>query len=133
MLLLIMNIYTCKDSFDRDQVLKKLPPTPSCLKNQEFCLLFIFIFSTPNNINFETLRLTDFRSGDDDGARLGDMLRRYGHFLFSYCKLSWKTSDQYVSAMKGLIIGHFPTLTLLLNGFYKTDGRADETDINKHH
>jgi hypothetical protein len=76
----------------------------------------------PDNINFETLRLTDFRSGDDDGARLGDILGRYGHFLFSHCKLSWKTSDQYVSAMKRLIIGNFPTLTLLFNGFYKTDG-----------
>ena len=70
----------------------------------------------PDNINFETLRLTDFCSGDDDGARLGDMLGRYSHFLFSHCKLSWKTSDQYVSAMKGLIIGRFPTLTLFLMG-----------------
>ena len=73
----------------------------------------------PDNINFETLRLTDFRSGDDNGARLGDILGRYSHFLFSHCNLSWKTSDQYVSAMKGLIIGRFPTLTLLFNGFYK--------------
>ena len=72
-----------------------------------------------DNINFETLRLTDVRSGDDDGAHLGDILGRYGHFLFSNCKLSWKTSDQYVSAMKGLIIGRFPTLTLLIYGFYK--------------
>ena len=98
----------------------------------------------PDNINFETLRLTDFRSDDDDSTRLADMLGRYGHFLFSHCKLSWKTSDQYVSAMKGLIIGRFPTLTLLFNGFYKQlrhnlhvqyDERADETltDIIKHH
>ena len=46
--------------------------------------------------------------------------------------------------MKGLIIGRFPTLTLLFNGFYKQlrhnlhvqyDERADETltDIIKHH
>jgi hypothetical protein len=41
----------------------------------------------PDNINFETL---SFRSGDDDGARLGDMLGRYGHFLFYHLKLSWK-------------------------------------------
>ena len=69
----------------------------------------------PVNINFETLRLTDFRSGDDDGARLGDILGRYSHFLFSHCKLSWKASDQYVPALKGFIIGRFPTLTLLFN------------------
>ena len=98
----------------------------------------------PDNINFETLRLTDFRSDDDDSTRLADMLGRYGHFLFSHCKLSWKTSDQYVSAMKGLIIGRFPTLTLLFNGFYKQlrhnlhlldTVRAEETltDIIKHH
>jgi hypothetical protein len=39
MLLLIMNIYTCKDSFDRD-----LPPTPSCFENQEFLSAFYFCF-----------------------------------------------------------------------------------------
>ena len=72
----------------------------------------------PDNINFEALRLTDFRSGGDDSTHLEDMLGRYGHFLFSHCKLSWKTADQYLSALKGLIIGRFPTLTLLFNGFY---------------
>ena len=58
----------------------------------------------------------DFRTCDDDSTRLADMLGRYGHFLFSHCKLSWNTSDQYVS---GLIIGRIPTITLLFNGFYK--------------
>jgi len=98
----------------------------------------------PDNINFEALRLTDFRSGGDDSTHLEDMLGRYGHFLFSHCKLSWKTADQYLSALKGLIIGRFSTLTLLFNGFYKLlrhnlhvqyDERADATltDIIKHH
>ena len=62
--------------------------------------------------------LYEFCSGDDDGTRLGDMLGRYGPFLFSHCKLSWKTSDQYVSVMKGLINNRFPIL-LSFNEFYK--------------
>jgi len=56
-----------------------------------------------DNFNFENLRLTYFRSGDDDGAPLGDILGRYSHFLFSHCKLSWKTSDQYVRICNGRI------------------------------
>ena len=74
----------------------------------------LVVICLPDNINFETLRLTDFRSGDDDGARLGDILGRYSHFLFSHCKLSWKKTDQYVRICNGKI-NH----RLLLNGFYK--------------
>lgn len=99
---------------------------------------------SPDVINYETLRITDFSSIDDCCSRLEDMLGRFGHFLFSYCKLCWKTSDQYLSAMKKLIITRYPTLTLLFNGFYKSlrhnlriqyDERADTTltDIIKHH
>jgi len=97
----------------------------------------------PDNINFETLRLTDF-GATDDATYLEDMFGRFGHFLFSHCKLCWKTSDQYLSAMKQQIIVRFPSLMHLFNGFYKSlrhnlrvqyNQRADATmtDIIKHH
>jgi len=100
-------------------------------------------FSLPEDITYGNLRLTDFNTVDD-GNDLEDMFGRFGHYLFSRCKLSWKTSDQYISAMKKQVIARFPTLSLLFNGFYKSlrhnlraqyDERADTTltDIVQHH
>jgi len=100
-------------------------------------------FNLPEDITFGTLRLRDFDTADS-GSNLEDMFGRFGHYLFSNCKLSWKTSDQYISAMKKQVITRFPTLSLLFNGFYKAlrhnlrahyDERADTnlSDIIKHH
>ena len=76
-------------------------------------------FNLPEDITYGTLRLTDFNTVDD-GSNLEEMFGRFGHYLFSHCKLSWKTSDQYISAMKKQVIARFPTLSLLFNGFYKS-------------
>ena len=48
----------------------------------------------PDNINFETLRLTDFRSDDDDSTRLADMLGRYGHFFYKFIGIKPKTTTR---------------------------------------
>ena len=44
----------------------------------------------PENINFESLRLTDFRSDDDDSTCIANMLGRYGHFYSLTASLAGK-------------------------------------------
>ena len=68
----LRNIAADKSKFGRNSALRKF---------NEYLSTDHEHLHLPDNIIFETLRLTDFHSDDDDSTRLVDMLGRYGHFF----------------------------------------------------